>query len=88
MPSRASSPPLAAPLLAALWLALGRCGASESPGPECDNGKLHLDRDLPSDAVYWGCPIATQPVFTQVTMDTADIPAIIYVIHYRCDPVR
>ncbi|MEQ2273537.1 hypothetical protein XENORESO_005468 [Xenotaenia resolanae] len=65
MPSRASSPPLAAPLLAALWLALGRCGASESPGPECDNGKFHLDRDLPSDAVYWGCPIATQPVFTQ-----------------------
>lgn len=55
MPSPASSSPLTATLLAALWLASGRCGASETLGPGCDDGKLYLDIDLPSDAVHWGC---------------------------------
>ncbi|XP_023206821.1 tumor protein p53-inducible protein 13 [Xiphophorus maculatus] len=65
MPSQAGSLPLAATLLAALWLALGRCSASESLGPGCDNGKLYLDRDLPTDAVYWGCSVRSRPESTQ-----------------------
>ncbi|PWA20450.1 hypothetical protein CCH79_00003581, partial [Gambusia affinis] len=80
MPSQASSLPLAATLLAALWLALGRCSASESLGPGCDNGKLFLDRDLPTDAVYWGCSVRSRPKSTQVTMDTIDVHDFIYII--------
>lgn len=65
MPSQTTSPPLTVTVLAALWVSLGRCGVSESRGPGCDNGKLYLDRDLPADAVYWGCPGSTWPESTQ-----------------------
>ncbi|KAM4590387.1 uncharacterized protein tp53i13 isoform 1-T2 [Fundulus diaphanus] len=65
MPSQASSPPLVAALLAALWLALGRCGGSEPLGPACDNGKAHLDRDLPSAAAHWGCSDRSRPESAQ-----------------------
>ncbi|XP_007566821.1 uncharacterized protein tp53i13 [Poecilia formosa] len=76
MPSQTSSLPLAATLLAALWLALGRCGASESLGPGCDNGKLYLDRDLPTDAVYWGCKVRSRPESAQrlPSIDTVCVP--------------
>ncbi|XP_008424274.1 uncharacterized protein tp53i13 [Poecilia reticulata] len=76
MPSQTSSPPLAATLLAALWLALGRCGASESLGPGCDNGKLYLDRDLPTDAVYLGCSVRSRPESAQrlLSIDTVSDP--------------
>ncbi|XP_042271117.1 uncharacterized protein tp53i13 [Thunnus maccoyii] len=67
MPSQTTSPPpLTVTVLAALWVSLGRCGVSESPGPGCDNGKLSLDRDLlRADAVYWDCPVSMWPESTQ-----------------------
>ncbi|XP_053177321.1 uncharacterized protein tp53i13 [Scomber japonicus] len=66
MPSQTTfPPPLTVTLLAALWVSLGRCGGSESPWPGCDNGKLLLDRDLPTDAVYWNCPVSPWPESTQ-----------------------
>ncbi|KAK5929162.1 hypothetical protein CgunFtcFv8_010417 [Champsocephalus gunnari] len=63
MPSRTTSPPLTATLLAALWLSLGRCGVLGPPG--CDNGKLSLGMDLPEDAVHWDCPGTIWPESTQ-----------------------
>ncbi|XP_071352592.1 uncharacterized protein tp53i13 isoform X2 [Trachinotus anak] len=73
MPSQTASAPLTVTVVAALWVSLGRCGVSESPGPGCDNGKLSLDRDLPADAVYWDCPVSTWPESTkparQICMD-------------------
>lgn len=63
MPSRTTSPPLTATLLAALWLSLGRCGVLGPP--RCDNGKLSLGMDLPGDAVYWDCPGTIWPESTQ-----------------------
>ncbi|KAM7413513.1 hypothetical protein PAMA_020748 [Pampus argenteus] len=66
MPSQTTSPPpLTVTVLAALWVSLGRCGVSESPGPRCDNGKLSLDMDLSVDAVYWDCPVSTRSESTQ-----------------------
>ncbi|XP_070684892.1 tumor protein p53-inducible protein 13 isoform X2 [Pempheris klunzingeri] len=65
MPSQTTSTPLTVTVLAALWVGLGRCGVSESPGPGCDNGKLHLDMDLSVDAVHWHCPVSTWPESTQ-----------------------
>ncbi|GAA6231299.1 tumor protein p53-inducible protein 13 [Lates japonicus] len=65
MPSQTKSTPLTVTVLAALWVSLGRCGVSVSPGPGCDNGKLSLDRDLPADAVYWDCSVSTWPESTQ-----------------------
>ncbi|XP_035535298.1 tumor protein p53-inducible protein 13 isoform X1 [Morone saxatilis] len=65
MPSQTTSPPLTVTVLAALWVTLGRCDVSESPGPGCDNGKLYLYRDLPEDAVFWDCPASTWPESTQ-----------------------
>lgn len=47
-------------VLAALWVSVGRCGASR-----CDNGKLSLDKDLPADRLYWDCPASTWPESTQ-----------------------
>ncbi|XP_040901742.1 tumor protein p53-inducible protein 13 [Toxotes jaculatrix] len=65
MPCQTTSPPLTVTVLAALWVSLGRCGVSESPGPGCDNGKLSLDMDLPADAGYWDCSVSTWPESTQ-----------------------
>ncbi|XP_042342591.1 uncharacterized protein tp53i13 [Plectropomus leopardus] len=65
MPSQTTSPPLTVTVLAALWVSLGRCGVSESPGLGCDNGKLSLERDLSVDAAYWDCPRSTWPKSTQ-----------------------
>uniref|UniRef100_UPI0037E91B75 uncharacterized protein tp53i13 n=1 Tax=Semicossyphus pulcher TaxID=241346 RepID=UPI0037E91B75 len=62
MPSQTSSPPLlTVTLLVALWVRLGRCGVPESRGPQCDNGKLSLDRDLPAGAIYRECPVTSWP---------------------------
>ena len=41
MPSQTTSPPLTVTVLAALWVSVGRCGVSVSPGPGCDNGKVN-----------------------------------------------
>ncbi|XP_034557530.1 tumor protein p53-inducible protein 13 [Notolabrus celidotus] len=49
-------PSLTGTLLVALWVVLVRCGVSESQGPQCDNGKLSLDKDLPESALYLDCP--------------------------------
>ncbi|XP_069003655.1 uncharacterized protein tp53i13 [Embiotoca jacksoni] len=65
MPSQTMSPPLTVTVLAALWVSLGRCGGSGSPGPGCDSGKLSLDKDLRADAVYWDCAVSTWPESTQ-----------------------
>lgn len=65
MPTQAQSLPLTVTVLAALWVSLGRCGASESPGPGCDSGKLFLDRDLPVEAVSWDCAVPSLPESTQ-----------------------
>ncbi|XP_019741427.1 uncharacterized protein tp53i13 [Hippocampus comes] len=43
-------------VLAALWFFFGRHVNSEHLTSDCDNGKLLLERDLPTDAIYWGCP--------------------------------
>ncbi|XP_057694983.1 tumor protein p53-inducible protein 13 [Corythoichthys intestinalis] len=43
-------------VLAALWFCLGRCNTTDYLMTECDNGKLLVERDLPRDAIYWGCP--------------------------------
>ncbi|XP_051933822.1 uncharacterized protein tp53i13 [Hippocampus zosterae] len=43
-------------VLAALWFFFGRYVNSEHLTSDCDNGKLLLERDLPTDAIYWGCP--------------------------------
>nr|XP_057936740.1 uncharacterized protein tp53i13 isoform X2 [Doryrhamphus excisus] len=43
-------------VLAALSFCLGRCYVSEYRGSQCDNGKLFVERDLPPDDVYKGCP--------------------------------
>ncbi|XP_033488193.1 uncharacterized protein tp53i13 isoform X1 [Epinephelus lanceolatus] len=77
MLSQTTSPPLTVTVLAALWVSLGRCGVSESPGPGCDNGKLSLDRDLPVDAAYWDCPGSTWPESAQrlPSIDTVYDPA-------------
>ncbi|XP_041849873.1 tumor protein p53-inducible protein 13 isoform X1 [Melanotaenia boesemani] len=80
MRSQASSPPLALTVLAALCVGLTRCVASESPGPQCDNGKMSLDRDLPADAVNWDCAVPTWPESTQ------KLPSIDTV--YDPEPVR
>ncbi|XP_019950706.2 uncharacterized protein tp53i13 [Paralichthys olivaceus] len=59
MRGRATSPPLTVTVLAALWVSVGRCDASGSPGPGCDNGKLSLDRDMPAASLHWDCPVST-----------------------------
>ncbi|XP_070825964.1 tumor protein p53-inducible protein 13 [Chaetodon trifascialis] len=61
MPSQTTSPRLTVTVLAALWVSLGRCDVSQSPGPACDNGKLYLDRDLPEDTLSWDCPVSAWP---------------------------
>ncbi|XP_041796818.1 tumor protein p53-inducible protein 13 [Chelmon rostratus] len=65
MPSQTTSPRLTVTVLAALWVSLGRCDVSQSPGPVCDNGKLYLGRDLPEDAVSWDCPVSSWPESAQ-----------------------
>ncbi|XP_054649700.1 tumor protein p53-inducible protein 13 [Dunckerocampus dactyliophorus] len=45
-------------VLAALSFCLGRCTVSEYQGSQCDNGKLFVERDLPLDAAYKGCPVS------------------------------
>ncbi|XP_029373343.1 uncharacterized protein tp53i13 isoform X2 [Echeneis naucrates] len=77
MPSQTPSPPLTVTVVAALWVSLGRCGASEPPGPGCDNGKLRLDRDLPADdSVYLGCSVTPWPESAEVrpSIDTVYEP--------------
>ncbi|XP_060929023.1 uncharacterized protein tp53i13 [Limanda limanda] len=73
---RATSRPLTVTLLAALWLSVGRCGASRSPGPGCDNGKLSLDRDLPAASLHGDCPVSTwtEPIQTRPSVDTVYDP--------------
>ncbi|XP_037534453.1 tumor protein p53-inducible protein 13 [Nematolebias whitei] len=63
-------------LAAVLWASLARSGSAESPGAECDNGKLYLDRDLPPDAVYWRCsaPIWTESLQGLPNIDTVYDP--------------
>lgn len=66
MPSQtATTPPLTVSLLALLWVSLGRwwCtgGVSEPSWPGCDNGKVSLDIDLPTDASHWDCPTSLLP---------------------------
>ncbi|XP_077421122.1 tumor protein p53-inducible protein 13 isoform X2 [Vanacampus margaritifer] len=51
MPSRTVA------VLAALWFCFGRHIVSEYLKPECDNGKLLVERDLPTDAIGWGCSV-------------------------------
>ncbi|XP_077397204.1 uncharacterized protein tp53i13 [Festucalex cinctus] len=51
MPSRTVA------VLAALWFYFGRHIVSGYLKPDCDNGKLLVERDLPKDAIYWGCPV-------------------------------
>ncbi|XP_047449522.1 uncharacterized protein tp53i13 [Mugil cephalus] len=77
MPSQATSPPpLAVTVLAALWVSLGRYGASEAPGPGCDSGKLSLDRDLLTDAFHWDCAVSTwsEPTQKLPSIDTVYDP--------------
>ncbi|XP_034460649.1 tumor protein p53-inducible protein 13 isoform X1 [Hippoglossus hippoglossus] len=73
---RATSPLLTVTVLAALWVSVGRCGASQSPGPGCDNGKLSLDRDLPAASLHWDCPVSTwtQPIQRRPSIDTVYDP--------------
>lgn len=80
MHSQATSLPLTLTVLAALCVGLTRCVASESPGPQCDNGKMSLDRDLPADAINWDCAVPTWPESTQ------KLPSIDTV--YDPEPVR
>ncbi|KAF7660902.1 hypothetical protein LDENG_00273060 [Lucifuga dentata] len=76
MPSQTTSPPVTLTVLAALWVSLSRCGGSGTPWTGCDNGKLLLERDLPSDTVYWDCPGSPWPESIQrlPTIDTAYDP--------------
>ncbi|KAM9812994.1 tumor protein p53-inducible protein 13 [Syngnathus typhle] len=43
-------------VLAALWFCFGRHVFCDYLRPDCDNGKLLVERDLPADAIYWSCP--------------------------------
>ncbi|XP_076000458.1 uncharacterized protein tp53i13 [Genypterus blacodes] len=76
MPSDTTSRPAAVTVLAALWVTLGRCGGAATPWRGCDNGKLFLERDLPSDPLYLHCPGSSWPESTQrlPTIDTVYDP--------------
>ncbi|XP_062242616.1 uncharacterized protein tp53i13 [Platichthys flesus] len=73
---RETSRPLTVTVLAALCVSVGRCGASQSPGPGCDNGKLSLDRDLPAASLHWDCPVSTwtEPIQRHPSIDTVYDP--------------
>ncbi|CAB1417987.1 unnamed protein product [Pleuronectes platessa] len=73
---RETSRPLTVMVLAALCVSVGRCGASQSPGPGCDNGKLSLDRDLPAASLHWDCPVSTwtEPIQRRPSIDTVYDP--------------
>lgn len=45
-------------VLVAIWVALV---LGKSPWPNCDNGKVLLDTDLPKDAAHWDCPTPLWP---------------------------
>lgn len=42
--------------LVVLWVSCVLRAVVESLGPQCDNGKLFLEKDLPESAVQWDCP--------------------------------
>ncbi|XP_061684386.1 tumor protein p53-inducible protein 13 [Syngnathoides biaculeatus] len=44
-------------VLAALWLTFCRYAVSDDPRTHCDNGKFHVERDLATDAVLFGCAV-------------------------------
>ncbi|XP_061537077.1 uncharacterized protein tp53i13 isoform X1 [Phycodurus eques] len=52
-------------VLAALWLSFCRYTVSEYLRPHCDNGKFHVEWDLPTDGVHWGCPVPARLDSTQ-----------------------
>ncbi|XP_041669039.1 tumor protein p53-inducible protein 13 isoform X2 [Cheilinus undulatus] len=59
-------------LLVLFWVSWTWYGVSESLGPQCDNGKLSLERDIPAGAVHWDCPVSSWPVSSQEPPDVID----------------